>query len=297
MTPDQILQDFARDDLFAKAAMAAARADRETMAPIFVDLVGRLGTQRIGEMDEADVMALIPVFHLLGEWQEPSAHRPLVNLLRRPSDVLDHLLGDAITETSFRVLAGTFDGNLELLFAAVDDSKADEFARSSCMSALVLIAQTHSEYRDAIVGFFRSFLIRCPAADEIVLAGWMDAVAELGLEDMTGDVQALFQEGRISPAYCDFEHFLEDLKATQDAGGVAAGRRYQKGLITDAIDELSKWHCYTDAFFAEQKRQKVSNPLRVAPWTGSFTHPKPKIGRNEPCPCGSGKKYKKCCLH
>ena len=23
---------------------------------------------------------------------------------------------------------------------------------------------------------------------------------------------------------------------------------------------------------------------------------KPKIGRNEPCPCGSGKKYKKCCL-
>lgn len=23
----------------------------------------------------------------------------------------------------------------------------------------------------------------------------------------------------------------------------------------------------------------------------------PKIGRNEPCPCGSGKKYKRCCLH
>jgi preprotein translocase subunit SecA len=21
-----------------------------------------------------------------------------------------------------------------------------------------------------------------------------------------------------------------------------------------------------------------------------------KVGRNEPCPCGSGKKYKKCCL-
>ncbi|HOX43305.1 MAG TPA: SEC-C metal-binding domain-containing protein [Myxococcota bacterium] len=22
-----------------------------------------------------------------------------------------------------------------------------------------------------------------------------------------------------------------------------------------------------------------------------------KLGRNEPCPCGSGKKYKHCCLH
>jgi len=22
-----------------------------------------------------------------------------------------------------------------------------------------------------------------------------------------------------------------------------------------------------------------------------------KVGRNDPCPCGSGKKYKKCCLN
>jgi uncharacterized protein YchJ len=27
----------------------------------------------------------------------------------------------------------------------------------------------------------------------------------------------------------------------------------------------------------------------------TFVRAEPKIGRNEPCPCGSGKKYKKCC--
>jgi SEC-C motif-containing protein len=26
-----------------------------------------------------------------------------------------------------------------------------------------------------------------------------------------------------------------------------------------------------------------------------ITRDKPKVGRNEPCPCGSGKKFKKCC--
>ena len=26
-----------------------------------------------------------------------------------------------------------------------------------------------------------------------------------------------------------------------------------------------------------------------------ITNAEPKIGRNEPCPCGSGKKYKNCC--
>jgi len=27
----------------------------------------------------------------------------------------------------------------------------------------------------------------------------------------------------------------------------------------------------------------------------TFRHSSPKVGRNEPCPCGSGKKYKRCC--
>ena len=30
-------------------------------------------------------------------------------------------------------------------------------------------------------------------------------------------------------------------------------------------------------------------------WEGGVLHKGPKIGPNDPCPCGSGKKYKKCC--
>lgn len=32
-----------------------------------------------------------------------------------------------------------------------------------------------------------------------------------------------------------------------------------------------------------------------APTPKQFVRAEPKIGRNSPCPCGSGKKYKKCC--
>lgn len=36
---------------------------------------------------------------------------------------------------------------------------------------------------------------------------------------------------------------------------------------------------------------------RTPPDTGGSTHVRPaaKVGRNDPCPCGSGKKFKKCC--
>lgn len=38
--------------------------------------------------------------------------------------------------------------------------------------------------------------------------------------------------------------------------------------------------------------QKYSRPQPVAPVRNTVR----RIGRNEPCPCGSGKKVKKCCL-
>jgi hypothetical protein len=35
---------------------------------------------------------------------------------------------------------------------------------------------------------------------------------------------------------------------------------------------------------------------RAAGKTAPIVRPGSKLGRNDPCPCGSGKKYKKCCL-
>ena len=50
--------------------------------------------------------------------------------------------------------------------------------------------------------------------------------------------------------------------------------------ILPSKPEASAW---SDVRAATQGR-------RIPPRTG------PKVGRNDPCPCGSGKKFKKCCL-
>lgn len=297
MTPSEIMRELARDDIFPKAAMAAAGERRDELTPVFVELIGRVGRQPVSSMRDADLIALIPVFYLLGEWRVTHAYRPLLRLLRRPTRALDHTLGDAVTEASFRVIAGTFDGDLQPLFDAVLDQRADDFARGSLMSALVLIAELHPDQRPSIEGFFRSFRERHLKASTEMLLAWTEAISDLGLEDMAEAVRELFDKGLIPKDCCDFSDFLEDLHATRDGNGVTSNSRYEQGLITDSIAELSKWHCYTDAFFEQQKAHKVSNDLRVAPWTELFKNPAQPVGRNDPCPCGSGKKYKKCCLH
>lgn len=47
-----------------------------------------------------------------------------------------------------------------------------------------------------------------------------------------------------------------------------------------------------DALEAEQRRREQERMARWMP----VERQTPKIGRNDPCPCGSGKKHKKCCL-
>jgi uncharacterized protein YecA (UPF0149 family) len=36
--------------------------------------------------------------------------------------------------------------------------------------------------------------------------------------------------------------------------------------------------------------------MQLDPTKKQLARKPPKVGRNEPCPCGSGKKFKKCCL-
>ena len=50
---------------------------------------------------------------------------------------------------------------------------------------------------------------------------------------------------------------------------------------------LPQW----DALLTEERRKELYKEQR----SSSTVVKPPKIGRNDPCPCGSGKKYKKCC--
>jgi uncharacterized protein YecA (UPF0149 family) len=54
---------------------------------------------------------------------------------------------------------------------------------------------------------------------------------------------------------------------------------------TAKAEEFNKISLELQPAEPEDNEERKSEPVRVT-----------KVGRNEPCPCGSGKKYKKCCL-
>lgn len=72
------------------------------------------------------------------------------------------------------------------------------------------------------------------------------------------------------------------------------------GLSTQEAFETYPQALTTIALFARQISEIKESAMEL-PEMGPFGqqpyYSDQKIGRNDPCPCGSGKKYKKCCLH
>lgn len=93
---------------------------------------------------------------------------------------------------------------------------------------------------------------------------------------------------------------LEDLPQAERAmqAALAADPTY-----ASALDEAA-WHCelrgnwarsaeYLRRAGADDDDRRLQAVLENAARAGAVD---PRVGRNEPCPCGSGKKYKSCCL-
>ena len=67
-----------------------------------------------------------------------------------------------------------------------------------------------------------------------------------------------------------------------------ARRMEADGVNFKSIRQMKKWMKDHEA-----ELRAEGNPEQ--PHVETVVHEGPKIGRNDPCPCGSGKKYKKCC--
>ena len=104
--------------------------------------------------------------------------------------------------------------------------------------------------------------------------------------------QVLAQEQQVSrkyPAvYEEISGFLHLLRDPQRA-------EQQRRVF---FDDLQRNGNPMDSFFCKDHREEFDKLYgkRIADGSMTFVRETKKIGRNDPCPCGSGKKYKNCCM-
>jgi hypothetical protein len=274
-------------------ALRAAGADRASAVPIFLDAIEQFLAPG-GKPIPPD--AIFFAFHLLGDWRERSAYRPLARLLRRPSGEMDSVLGGAVTETTHRVMAAVFDGDPDPLHRIILDPEADEFVRSRMCEALAMATFNDDTQRADAARFLRTcYSELLPQAECFVWNGWQSAIALLGLTELKSLVEQAFARGLLSPSWLSFAHFEQDLEFSIENPAALRHRSHGEfNLFGDTIDELSKWYCFSSKAQRDAKRELT--PLDQLGLSRPAINPFKKVGRNGPCPCGSGRKFKKCCL-
>src|SRR6202022_2790303 len=295
MDAGKILHELTYAEGLPKEALKAPSAQRVEMLPLFVEEIETY--LALEPAARAKPTPLFFIFHLLGEWKEKVAYKPLARLLRIPGQEVDAIFGDGITTTGHRVMAAVFDGDPDPLFQIVLDPNADEYLRASMCEALAMVTLRGDLDRDLAGRFLRDlFMEMQPQAECYAWVGWQSAIAMLGLSDLKILVKKAFDRGFIDSHILGFDDFEQDLKrGIEHPGEPRRPNDHEYTLFGDTIDELSGWYCFTEQYNESQERwrqQADTNPILSQPYENPFKG----VGRNDPCPCGSGKKFKKCCL-
>jgi len=293
---DEILLEFAEHGGFPRKALEWAAANREAVTPGFLETIEAYLNGP--EFDGEDEGALFFIVHLLAQFREKRAYRPLMRLFSLDSARLNRMLGDVKTETMPSIAISVFDGDLSPIQEVIENADADEYVRSGLFEALAfLVKEGKVDLEDFKKYLLRSYADLQPQGESHVWVGWQSAISLLGLTEFSDLVRKAFASGMVHPGFMRFRHFQEDVRAAvRNPESYKDTACVPLGYLDDAIGEMESWAAFSDEplgrLESESWEPAVSGSLTDEPYVNPFRD----VGRNDPCPCGSGRKFKKCCL-
>lgn len=269
------------------AAIEALRSAGRHPPRALADAVLRFGNAAVAPMCEVlrapetwvpeqlpEAMFPMHLIYLLGCLGDPLATPTLLEVMRTQD------LGDHLTEGVAPVLGALGPAALPSLVPVVLDHAVDPWVRNAVGRGLYLLGCAHPDVRPEVAATLTRVLREADfeSPDDFT-------TTELLADDAvrTGDPEAI--------------------AAVRDAFARGLG----EGVFTDAtiVDRLSAqetWqrrsHDTPPIAHFEWAERPPPKPTARIPRTVPVVVPvrvAPKVGRNEPCPCGSGKKFKRCC--
>lgn len=230
---------------------------------------------------------------------------------------LEKVFGDALTELTPTIFYNVASGNSQALSDYIVDGHQAMYCKASAMEAVFAQYEVATidleELTTHISRWLSAFLAMPSEINNFLLSALADYCIDYQLDSFKDQFIALadknlFDEDRFSKEeVVEWDNrYARELIASDiiqtDFDVIATLNEWAEdeiaglednlleGLLpddTDAFDALmGDGGLLSDILYDEQTILDNSVPVSSLP----------TVGRNEPCPCGSGKKYKKCCL-
>lgn len=239
---------------------------------------------------------------LLSEMKAVEARPEVFKFLGQHEEILSESFGDFI---SWQPLTGFLNDNLEEVAVWLTSPGLSYLGRSYLTEALAVVANNQRELREPALLTFRTVLqtLRDGSADDGILDTNLVSSMLGDLMDMRAiECKDLFCElyekelvnesmiGSLEEALAELE------KPPEKPKPLVSMANFYRGFKEPATKPLPLRQSHP---FPTQNEPFGLAASKGPSLLSGGTPPKSEFepSRNAPCPCGSGKKYKKCCLH
>jgi len=302
-------------------ALEAVKTDWSVFYPDLERLIDQFVADDTSLTDEQNAILFFGTF-LLAELKYSPALPKVLQMFSRSDTFLtpiEKVFGDALTELTATLFYNVADGNTQLLSEYIVDGHQAMYCKASAMEAVfaqyevAVIEKT--ELGEHVTRWLAGFLAIPSPINSFLMSALADYCIKYQLDDFKSQFISICDKDLGDKSLFDENRFKQhEVKAWDRADGP---KLIEYGVIqTDfnLVDTLKTW---IDDESEDEEQASVVNEdfegfdslmgkggllanilydqntiLENSVPVSSLT----SAGRNDPCPCGSGKKYKKCCL-
>lgn len=241
---------------------------------------------------EEDYQLHFYALFLLGEFQDREFFSKIMEIALLPSEVLDCLIGDLTTDGFRDIVYHTYNGDIELLKSTILNKSVNEFVRAELLEVMGQL------YLDGTLeeNEWKTFLKQRVYSGEeysYFYDGVAGIICKCHFVDMLPEIRYMLDNELMDETVLGWYDSCLDYMFEY--------REYEKNFCKDSInaaETLKRWAMFEQDsqsnLMDEKARRKEFEKLMKMMKGKNIVH---KVGRNDPCPCGSGKKYKFCCLN
>ena len=275
MKPAGILRELRYDQgRFPEAALREALQQREALLPGMLDAL-RCTQRQLQARGDSWMLHQYALF-LTAAWRSAEAMPLIIDFFTQPGDLPVEVTDDFVSEDLARVLASVGHGRLEPVRRLVEDERISEWTRSAGLNTVLIMHLTGQLAGGQAAEYFRWLLTG--GLKETPGAYWCNLAvlcARVRVREALPAIERAYEQGLIDPQYVRLDDIRAELTEPGSQGSLAPMPRYES-LIDDPVAEMRRFDWSVEA---KPKREPLD-----------------KVQRNDPCPCGSGKKFKHCCL-
>lgn len=242
---------------------------------------------------------------MLAQFREEKAYPLVYKIFSADAKTVDAAYGDFIIEDLHRVLASVSGGDVSLINKLIEDEKAYDFVRGAGLDAWLCLLRAGLKTREEVISYFIT-LFEKPCGEEDFLRGALVGnCLDLKAVELLPEIEKSYAENKVELMLMgDWKEF-QKMMAEERKGFLDGSSKYHD-LIENMISDVENWISFTDPqeYMRDFETPEFEPDLQVkdnlvwdSRYDGTFVRETPKVGKNEPCPCGSGRKYKKCCMN